>query len=462
MNFTYSIVGAAVGALATGTVKGALKGATVGSAFKIAQDVVGSYRGGVAGLGKPGGKRVNPGPKTRGGSSSSGADWTPCDGSIYSLTPGSGGVYDPNLSFPGGVNGGYKIPFHGAMLGGACNNVDGQTCGIDSTFVKGVCTKLPEAALSPSISSGKESAMYIKWVSDYYTLLGAAVQEMAAENVQLEGGSKANAKWAAAMVKSFGKDRASMLAQIKSGKAPALLYKALNAHDADPNNYINDAGGVPFGSILMIARNGGAVPDSVNVVLQGDAAAQAGLKGAKNAVSKILHHSKSTTNPFPGAPAHQQFVQPTQTTPVASASANPTWTSPHDTIAAANATANADLQNAINTGNMLDSVLQAGSGVAYGGAVNSDNQITNQPAPPAGNMAPQVQPGSGSQFVPPPPPDYSHMTGLGDLRDADMSAIGNSLLNLALIGGFLFVASEGVKKIGKRKKRAARRDRWAY
>lgn len=52
MDLTYSIVGAAVGALATGTVKGALKGATVGSAFKIAQDVVGSYRGGVAGLEK--------------------------------------------------------------------------------------------------------------------------------------------------------------------------------------------------------------------------------------------------------------------------------------------------------------------------------------------------------------------------------------------------------------------------
>lgn len=185
------------------------------------------------------------------------------------------------------------------------------------------------------------------------------------------------------------------------------------------------------------------------------------IKIARSFQSKQISKRQSS-NPFSpaGSSVHQTFIPPTNSPGISSA--NPTWTSPHDTIAAANATANADLQNAINTGNMLDSVLQAGSGIAYGGAVNSDNQITNQPAPPAGNMAPQVQPGSGSQFVPPPPPDYSHMTGLGDLRDADMSAVGNSLLNLALIGGFLFVASEGVKKIGKRKKRAARRDRWAY
>lgn len=140
--------------------------------------------------------------------------------------------------------------------------------------------------------------------------------------------------------------------------------------------------------------------------------------------------TSSPTYTFPKAPTSPKVGgHPVSAAPAAPASNwwdhDPMKAAGAAAIAASNANAYTDIANAVASGQAATAAWQGGS-VAYGTPVNSDNS----PAP-VGNMAPQIQPGSGSQFTPPPPPPTYQMTGLAEVQS-------NELLDIAIKGALIY------------------------
>jgi hypothetical protein len=333
-----------------------------------------------------------------------GTEWSACTGKAGSVLPQTGSVWSAK-------DNAYLTPFNGMIIGGTCQNVDGQPCGNDSVVVNGQCTPLNVSQADTAIS-GKSQKYYETWVKNYYTLMDQVLKQYEADGVTLNG-TKIDSRYVKGMEKYLGKERAAMLYQIKHGHAPAVFFKASISGTGDTNLFSSDLGGIPISTVMYAARDG-SVPNAATVALSGDPEGIAALKALNRSLTRVTAKPAAPANPFPVKTAHSVFTTPSRggSTPVAAAN----WWQ-HDqsaagnaaAIAASNANANADIQHAVDTGHLLDNSLA----VAAGGPFNSaDPEIPQAPgAEPTGHMAPQVQPGSGSQYVAPPSGPNYQLTG---------------------------------------------------
>ena len=351
-----------------------------------------------------------------------GIDGASCTGQVASPGAGSGGVWDPTVSNGRGKpTGAYVISYPGMLINGECMNVDGQSCGNDSVVIGGKCTPVG-VNLSDTAIDAKNQKFYERWVKSYFILMDLVLKQYESDGVDLNG-HPVDAKYIKAMEKYLGKERATMLKQISQGHAPAVFFKAVAQNSNDTNLYVTDLGGIPISTVMMAARDG-EVPGAAVAAIGQEKEGISALKALNANYARVIQQSKQAKNPFPAPYTPPKFTTPSSKPPrpgVSAATPGGNWWD-HDpmkaagaaAIAASNANANADLQHAIDVGHLLDAGIAAGS-VAYGGPYqSSDPEIPPAAGPePTGNMAPQIQPGSGSQFTPPPPPPTYQMTGLG-------------------------------------------------